>query len=202
MSEGNNEPQSKRSRTANPQRSEAVWQESGLLPTLICAECGGQPGDCLFECVAEWLAVVMHQTPRLTASAVRGLAADELSEDVFDIVNDDIATEENRPLCHTIASLRQRIVHGGVWGCSMLVILLLGALSKLLDEPVGALIVKGADQEPRMLSAWGELRRARVAIVLYHLEDRLHYQLLGDRQRRVIYDQDIKKFVEARACAS
>lgn len=175
--------------------SKIRWMPSGLIPTLRRCDCGGLPGDCLFECIAVWVKFALNLDKRPTASHMRVEAANMLTAEKFNIMNDDIATGEEPPLsaCMTIEDLRARIV-GNVWGCHSILLLLLSALSRRAGEPVGALVAYRCDRAPHPLDI-EPANPARHRVVLYHDEEARHYQLLGDTSERLVYvtpSQDFK----------
>jgi hypothetical protein len=145
---------------------------------------------------------------RPSALDLRAAAADTLTAENFAVMDLDMAIGEDLPLCATLDELRERIVLGNTWGCEALLHALAQVLTTRCDEPVGIVVAYRSDRLPHL---FGDIKQAsgasqnaalatcrRISMVVYHDESTLHYQLLGDTQRRVAYNVSTQLFMEGR----
>lgn len=168
------------------------WHPSGLLPTLLRADCGGQVGECLFECAAHWLWATSGEQDgarRPSSLEMRVRAAEQLRVEALRQTDEDISLAEGLPPCATLEDLRARIVSARVWGCHSLLLALLESMSASKGAAVGALVAYRADAEPH--KSWEPLppggRVPEICMVLYHDQTKNHYNLLGDQNKNLVY---------------
>ena len=170
----------------------AIHWKSSVAKVLREGDCVAKVGDCLFACVAHWMNEAL-ETSIFTPRAMRIIAAANVIDgDDFDIVNADIASGEGLPLAPDRHALCDRIVNSA-WGCHSLIVALLKGISAILKVEVSAIIVKGANEAPLVLTVsedsdpiWG--------IVLRHFESSVHYKIVGDEAHSVVYFSQTKEF--------
>ena len=153
-----------------------VEWSSSLNDTIEEGDCDAENGDCLFACSAFWLNSALN-THDYDVLRMRFLAADHVTDEMFDIMNDDISTGEGLPHARSQRELQERI-SSTAWGCHSLIVALLKGIGALVQESVSAIIIS-KDAEPIVIRAT-EKDEPSCAIVLHYLAQS-HYRIVGSR---------------------
>ena len=160
-------------------RREPSW--SSLTDELAEGECHGPVGDCLFACLAFWLARATGYGGWIPPSSMRCLAVSELRQGRLEFDNLLYDFFDEAPASVSYDDLEAVMLdRGASWGNETLLRLWLGAVSRRVLARVGAVV--------KSESGYVVLTHDRddsfdVAVALHYVNND-HYRLLAPRLSR------------------
>jgi hypothetical protein len=130
---------------------------------------------------------------------MRALAASQVTEDLFDIIRNDVMINE-RVAIPDLETLRSVIMTPGVWGSHSALVLLLRGFSLILGENIGAVVViENSGNEPLIVTFDDQIPGK--CICLHYCCSQTHYRLLSEFDEcrdipRVVFDLEEREFIK------